>query len=127
VRFHWTAVELAAAVLRGIKLPKRPSTDCALPFRGNGRHQRFLFQRSGNVWNGLPDKKIESRAGQGSGKDGLEFPDRHAAWAEATEARGEMIRELNDFFEPGSEWHMMVTDENGRTVFKLSFVTESCE
>jgi hypothetical protein len=40
--------------------------------------------------------------------DGLEMPDDHAAWAEATTACGQIIRDLDGRLATGGEWCMEV-------------------
>ena len=55
--------------------------------------------------------------------DGIELPDRDAAWAEATSACGEIIRDLNGALKPGDTWRMIVKDEAGAEMFHLEFST----
>ena len=45
-------------------------------------------------------------------EEGYELADRSAAWAEATAAAGEMIRDLDGRLQPGKDWRLEVTDEN---------------
>ncbi len=57
--------------------------------------------------------------------EGLDLPDTHAAWIEATAACGEILRDLNGALRPGSVWRMMVRDENGTDIFELEFRTRA--
>jgi hypothetical protein len=59
--------------------------------------------------------------------EGLEFVDDAAAWAEATTACGEKLREMDDTLRPGGGWKMEVTDAAGKAIFVLRFTTESFE
>jgi hypothetical protein len=59
--------------------------------------------------------------------EGLEFADNNAAWAEATTACGEKLREMDGTLQPGGGWKMDVTDANGKSIFALRFTTESLE
>jgi hypothetical protein len=43
--------------------------------------------------------------------DGVELPDKNAAWEEATVAAGEMVKGLDGSLKPGHDWRMEVTDE----------------
>lgn len=56
-------------------------------------------------------------------KEGLELPDRHAAWVEATTACGELLKELDGSLKPGDRWQMLVKDEAGRDIYELEFRT----
>ena len=57
------------------------------------------------------------------GNDGIELPDREAAWTEATGACGEILRNLDGRLRPGDEWKMRVKDAEGGDVFELEFRT----
>jgi hypothetical protein len=59
--------------------------------------------------------------------EGLELVDDNAAWAEATTACGEKLREMNGSLRPGDGWKMEVTDAGGKALFALKFTTESSE
>jgi hypothetical protein len=56
-------------------------------------------------------------------REGLELPDKQAAWAEATTACGELLRDIDGALKPGDTWQMMVTDEAGRDIYQLEFRT----
>ena len=43
--------------------------------------------------------------------DGVELPDKNAAWEKATTEAGKMIQEIDGDLRPGHEWKMEVTDE----------------
>lgn len=55
--------------------------------------------------------------------EGVVLPDEMAAWKEATLACGEMISDLDGQLQPGTEWRMVVSDEEG-PLFVLNFWTE---
>jgi hypothetical protein len=57
--------------------------------------------------------------------EGLDLPDREAAWVEATEACGELLRNLGGRLKPGNHWSMHVKDESGTDVYLLEFRTTS--
>jgi hypothetical protein len=59
--------------------------------------------------------------------EGLELPNNDAAWAEATTACGEKLREIDGALRPGGGWKMEVTDASGKTIFVLKFTTETPE
>jgi hypothetical protein len=44
-------------------------------------------------------------------EEGEELPDRHEAWRAATQAAGQMIKEIDGKLVPGREWRLEVTDE----------------
>lgn len=46
-------------------------------------------------------------------EDGIELRDRDAAWKEATESLGEMIRDIDGELPIGGDWAMEVSDEEG--------------
>jgi hypothetical protein len=54
------------------------------------------------------------------GSEGLEFPDKAAAWHEASVSCGEIIREM----EPGSHWQMEVSDASGKPIYQFTFAAE---
>jgi hypothetical protein len=56
--------------------------------------------------------------------EGLDLPDDHAAWIEATIACGELLRELDGRLNPGDQWSMAVKDETGRDLYLLEFKTQ---
>src|SRR5437868_4627194 len=53
-------------------------------------------------------------------EEGYELADRSAAWAEATAAAGEMIRDLDGRLQPGKDWRLEVTDENKKPVYVIN-------
>jgi hypothetical protein len=55
--------------------------------------------------------------------EGLELPDREAAWAEATTASGELLRDLDGRLRPGDHWSMRVQDAFGADLYLLEFKT----
>jgi hypothetical protein len=57
--------------------------------------------------------------------EGLELPDREAAWAEATTASGELLRDLDGRLRPGDQWSMRVQDAFGADIYLLEFKTKS--
>jgi uncharacterized protein DUF6894 len=50
---------------------------------------------------------------------GEEFPDRHAAWSEATRYAGEVIRDIDGRLQPDVEWRLDVTDEKGWALYRI--------
>jgi hypothetical protein len=57
--------------------------------------------------------------------DGLELPDREAAWVEATTACGELLRDLDGKLKPGDQWCMKVKDTTGADIYLLEFKTKA--
>ncbi|MET3905915.1 hypothetical protein ABID59_000236 [Bradyrhizobium sp. S3.3.6] len=57
--------------------------------------------------------------------DGLELPDRDAAWVEATTACGELLRDLDGKLLPGDQWSMKVKDAAGADIYLLEFKTSA--
>jgi hypothetical protein len=57
--------------------------------------------------------------------DGLELPDRDAAWVEATTACGELLRDLDGKLAPGDQWCMKVQDAAGADIYLLEFKTRA--
>jgi len=55
--------------------------------------------------------------------DGIDLPDTHAAWIEATAACGEIIRDLDGQLKPGETWKMVVRDAEG-DLYSLEFLTK---
>jgi hypothetical protein len=51
--------------------------------------------------------------------NGIELPDIHAAWHEATTAAGEMLKELDGKLRPGQNWCLQVNDEFENTLLEL--------
>jgi hypothetical protein len=51
--------------------------------------------------------------------DGEEFPDKHAAWQEATRTAGEAIKDIDGKLQPGQEWKLEVTDEFANVLYVL--------
>jgi hypothetical protein len=45
--------------------------------------------------------------------------DDNEAWEEATTTAGQMIQSIDGKLKPGSDWRMIVTDEDANTVFEL--------
>jgi hypothetical protein len=56
--------------------------------------------------------------------DGFEFPDIGAVQLEAVRSTGEILRDLNDPLEAGSEWRMEVVDEARKPLFSLRVIAE---
>ena len=57
--------------------------------------------------------------------EGLDLPDKDAAWVEATTACGELLRNLNGSLKPGDHWSMQVKDHAGSELYLLEFRTTS--
>ena len=55
---------------------------------------------------------------------GTELPSDDAAWAQAVEACGAIIADLDGNLAPGRHWRMDVTDADGDPVFSLMFSAE---
>jgi len=56
--------------------------------------------------------------------DGIEFPDIGAVQLEAVKSTGEILRDLNDPLEVGSEWRMEVVNEARKPLFCLRVIAE---
>jgi hypothetical protein len=56
-------------------------------------------------------------------EEGLQLPDKQAAWVEATAACGELLKELDGALKPGDNWQMQVKDQAGRILYELEFRT----
>jgi hypothetical protein len=78
----------------------------------NQSQQRYFFEISQN---GLRADRT----------DGLTFPDKVAAWEEASVSCCEIIREMKGKIEPGLDWRMEVTDESGQAIYRLRFTAEA--
>ena len=57
--------------------------------------------------------------------DGIDLPDREAAWIEATVACGEIIRDMDGGLKPGECWRMIVRDEQHLELFELELSTRA--
>jgi hypothetical protein len=55
--------------------------------------------------------------------EGLDLPDKEAAWSEATTACGELLKDLDGNLRPGDKWQMTVKDESGADIYALEFRT----
>ena len=56
--------------------------------------------------------------------DGIDFPDINAVQVEATKSTGEILRDLNQALEAGSELRMEVADEARKPIFSLRVIAE---
>jgi hypothetical protein len=56
--------------------------------------------------------------------DGLLFPDKAAAWREASMSCGEIIREMDGKIKPGCNWQMEVSDHTGQAIYRFTFTAE---
>ena len=56
--------------------------------------------------------------------DGLEFPDIGAVQLEAIKSTGEILRDLDNPIEAGSEWRMEVADDARKPLFSLRVIIE---
>jgi hypothetical protein len=59
--------------------------------------------------------------------EGEELPDKHAAWSEATRTAGDILRDLDGNFKPGSDWKLEVTNERGQPVYAIIVHAEQIE
>lgn len=50
---------------------------------------------------------------------GEELPDNEAAWREATTYAGASFKDIDGKFRPGQEWSLEVTDEAGKSIYKI--------
>lgn len=57
-------------------------------------------------------------------EEGIELPDLDSAWKQASQMVGQILRDLDGKLEPGREWRMDVTDEDGTVLFALRFSAE---
>ena len=69
----------------------------------------YFFNVTYNGEPGLPDA------------EGIDLLDDDAAWAQATGACGQMIRDLDGALRSESEWRMEVANADGDVLFKLQF------
>jgi hypothetical protein len=117
-RYVWKATETLIFVCRPKKARSKRST-------GTGTVDaawRFLWTR----WpTAMPRYYFHISNGKGSKawNEGIDLPDKDAAWTEATAACGEIIRDLNGDLKPGDVWRMIVRDETGTEVFHLELST----
>jgi uncharacterized protein DUF6894 len=51
--------------------------------------------------------------------EGIELPDVHAAWREATSSAGELLKEMDGDLRPGHEWFLQVNDEFENTLLEI--------
>lgn len=51
--------------------------------------------------------------------DGMELPDKNAAWEEATKATGEIIKDIDGSLIPGHDWRMEITDEFANPIWEI--------
>ncbi len=56
--------------------------------------------------------------------EGVELPDKHAAWKEATVTAGEILQSLDGRLKPGHDWRMDVADEFQHTLYVLHIQAE---
>ena len=57
--------------------------------------------------------------------EGTDHLTTHSAWEEATQACGEMMRDLDGDLKPGEEWRMEVLNEKKEVVFVLKFSAQT--
>jgi hypothetical protein len=57
--------------------------------------------------------------------EGIELPDKHAAWENATRTCGDIIREIDGDLKPGMEWRMEVTDEFANPLYVIHVNAEN--
>jgi hypothetical protein len=57
-------------------------------------------------------------------QQGEELENKHAAWKEATEAAGEILKDIDGKLTPGLDWKMEVTDEFHNTLYVLHIRAE---
>ena len=55
---------------------------------------------------------------------GEELPDDEAAWREATIIAGELFKDIDGKFQPGRQWRLEVTNEQGKPVYLISVTGE---
>lgn len=56
--------------------------------------------------------------------EGLDLPDKHRAWEEATIRAGKTLQGLDGKLKPGHEWRMTVTDEFANPLYVLHISAE---
>jgi hypothetical protein len=47
------------------------------------------------------------------------LPDDKAAWKEATMVAGEMFKDIDGKFQPGRQWNLEVTNEQGKPIYVI--------
>jgi hypothetical protein len=55
----------------------------------------------------------------------LELPDMNAAWEEATEATGEIIKELDGSLEVGTEWSIQIQDADRKPLRTINLTSQA--
>jgi hypothetical protein len=56
---------------------------------------------------------------------GEEFPDRQAAWKDASKTAGQILQDLNGRLAPGSDWRLEVTDEFANPLYLIRISAEA--
>lgn len=59
--------------------------------------------------------------------EGRELPDKHAAWAQATQTAGEILKDLDGDLTPQQEWRLEVEDEFRQKLFVLHISAETVD
>lgn len=60
----------------------------------------------------------------GMDEEGVVLPDNQSAWEEATGSCGQMITDLDGSLTADADWRMIVSDDRGEPLFRLSFRAE---
>jgi hypothetical protein len=55
----------------------------------------------------------------------MEFPNDRAAWSEAVQCCGEILRDIDGHLQPNLEWRMDVNDENHELIYSLRLIPEA--
>ncbi len=55
----------------------------------------------------------------------LDLPNPDSAWEQATVTAGEVLRDLNGKFRPGTELRLDVADDSRKTIFSLRIIAEA--
>jgi hypothetical protein len=75
----------------------------------------------------MPNFTIHIRHGIHSSDHNMDLPDARAAHQEATMILGDLARDVAAQLNETPEWRMYVSDESGKSLFRLRLLTESLE
>jgi hypothetical protein len=68
--------------------------------------------------------RIRNGEYSGASEQGIELPDRVAAWKELTSVCGDMVGGISRKLKENSEWQMELLDESKKPVFRIRLVGE---
>jgi Domain of unknown function (DUF6894) len=71
--------------------------------------------------------RISNGTFSGTSDEGLDAPDRDAAWVEMTRVCGDLVGSIARKLKPQSDWRMELLDEAKRPVFRIRVAAETLE